>query len=70
LDRRLGGPQIWSGHGGEEKISQPLPGLKSLIIKPVPQHYATELSQLLDVHLKCYIETEESKLFMAVKLSY
>jgi hypothetical protein len=22
LDRRLGGPQSWSGHGGEEKTSQ------------------------------------------------
>jgi hypothetical protein len=27
LDRRLGGPQSYSGHGGEEKNSQPLPGL-------------------------------------------
>jgi hypothetical protein len=27
LDRRLGGPQSQSGHGGEEKNSQPLPGL-------------------------------------------
>jgi hypothetical protein len=26
LDRRLGGPQSWSGHSGEEKNSQPLPG--------------------------------------------
>jgi len=32
-DRRLGGPQSWSGHGGEEKNSQPLPGLKPLIIQ-------------------------------------
>jgi len=28
LDSRLGGPQIQSGHGGEEKNSQPLPGLE------------------------------------------
>jgi len=28
LDRRLGGPQSWSGHSGEEKTSQLLPGLK------------------------------------------
>jgi hypothetical protein len=26
LDRRLGGPQGRSGHGGEEKNSQPSPG--------------------------------------------
>jgi len=28
LDRRLDGPQNLSGHGGEEKNSQPLPGLE------------------------------------------
>jgi hypothetical protein len=28
LDRRLGGPQSRSGHGGEEKDSQPLPGIE------------------------------------------
>jgi len=27
LDRRLGGPQSHSGHGGEEKNSQPPPGI-------------------------------------------
>jgi len=26
LDRRLGGPQSWSEHSGEEKKSQPLQG--------------------------------------------
>jgi hypothetical protein len=34
LDRRLGGPRSRSGHGGEEKNSQPLPGLEPPIIKP------------------------------------
>jgi hypothetical protein len=43
LDRRLGGPQSWSGHGGKEKTSQSLSGLESLIIKPIAQHYTTEL---------------------------
>jgi len=28
LDRRLGGPQSHSGYSGEEKNSQPLPGIK------------------------------------------
>jgi hypothetical protein len=43
LDRRLGGPQSLSGHGGEEKIFQPLLGLEPLIIQPIAQHYTTEL---------------------------
>jgi hypothetical protein len=29
LDGRLGGPQIHSGHGGEEKNSQPPPGIET-----------------------------------------
>jgi hypothetical protein len=37
LDRRLGGPQSFSEHGGEEKNSQPLPGLEPPIIQPVAQ---------------------------------
>jgi hypothetical protein len=36
LDRRLGGAQSQSGRCGEEKNSQPLPGLDSPIIQPVP----------------------------------
>jgi hypothetical protein len=28
LDMRLGGPQSRSGHGGEEKNFQPLPGIE------------------------------------------
>jgi hypothetical protein len=47
LDRRLGGPQSWTGHS-EGKNSQPLPGLKPLIIQPIAHCYTTELSQLLD----------------------
>jgi hypothetical protein len=46
LDRRLRGPQSRSGRGGEEKNSQPRPGLESSIIQPVTQRYTTELSQL------------------------
>jgi hypothetical protein len=33
-DRRLGGLQSRSGRGGEEKNSQPLPGLELSIIQP------------------------------------
>jgi hypothetical protein len=47
LDRRLGGPQSRSGRGGEEKNSQPLPGLEPPIIQPVAQRYTSELSWLL-----------------------
>jgi hypothetical protein len=47
LDRRLGGPQSRSGHGGEEKNSQPLPGLEPPIIQPIAQCCTTELSWLV-----------------------
>jgi hypothetical protein len=47
MDRRLSAPQSLSGRGGEEKNSQPLPGLKPPIIQPIAQCYTTELSLLL-----------------------
>jgi hypothetical protein len=47
VNRRLDGPQIRSGLGGEQKNSQPLPRLEPPIIQPVPQRYTTELSWLL-----------------------
>jgi hypothetical protein len=37
LDRRLGGPQRRSGRGGEEKNSQPPPGIEP----PITQHSYT-----------------------------
>jgi hypothetical protein len=46
LDRRLGGPQSQSGCSGEEKNSQPLPGLEPSVIQPIAQCCTTELSQL------------------------
>jgi hypothetical protein len=46
LDRRLDGLQSRSGHGGEEKNSQLLPGLETPIIQPIAQRHTTELSQL------------------------
>jgi hypothetical protein len=49
VDRRLGGPQSQSGHGGEEKNSKPLPGLEPPIIQPVAQCYTTELFWYLTV---------------------
>jgi hypothetical protein len=49
FDRRLGEPKNWSGRCGEEKSFQPLPGLEPPIIKPVAQHYTTELSRLLNL---------------------
>jgi hypothetical protein len=39
LDRRLGGSQSRSGRGGEEKNSQPLPGIEPPIIQPLAQRY-------------------------------
>jgi hypothetical protein len=46
LDRRLGGPQSWFGCSGEEKNSQPLPGVEPLIIQSIAQLYTTKLSWL------------------------
>jgi hypothetical protein len=48
LDGRLGGPQSRDGRGGEEKNSQPLPGLEHPIIKPVVQQNTSELSRFLE----------------------
>jgi hypothetical protein len=39
LDRRLGGPHNRSGRGGEEKNSQPPPGIEPQIVQPVAQRY-------------------------------
>jgi hypothetical protein len=39
LDRKLGGPQSRSGHGGEEKDFQPLPGLEPPTIQSTDQRY-------------------------------
>jgi hypothetical protein len=52
LDRRLGGPQRRSGRGGEEKNSQPLPGLVPPIIQPVAQRYTIDnfLPSFLNIH--------------------
>jgi len=47
FDRRPGGLQSRSGSGGEEKNSQPTPGLEPPIIQPVAQRHSTEPSQLI-----------------------
>jgi hypothetical protein len=47
LDMRLGGSQSQSGRGGEEKNSQPLPGLELLIIQAVAQRHTAELCGLI-----------------------
>jgi len=51
LDRRVGGPQSWSGCSGEEKNSKPLPGLKTPIIQSAAQQCTTALSwsYILDI---------------------
>jgi hypothetical protein len=63
LDKRLGGLQSRSGRGGEEKNSQPLPGLETPIIQPVAHRYNTELSRLYNqywrgkiIKVKSFIE--------------
>jgi hypothetical protein len=64
LDRRLDGPQSQSGHGGEEKNSQPLPGLKPSFIQPVTLCYTIALSWLIRIFLtnllSSYCSTDET----------
>jgi hypothetical protein len=47
LERRMVGPQIRSGRGGEEKNPQPLLGIELPLIQPVAQRYTNKLSRLL-----------------------
>jgi len=47
MDRRMGGLQSPSGHSGEEKNSQPLPVVETLIFQAVAQQYTTKLPWLL-----------------------
>jgi hypothetical protein len=56
LDRRLGGPQSRSGRGGEEKNSQPLPGLErpdNPDRSPTLHHWATPAPHFLPRRSKC-----------------
>jgi len=39
LDRRLGGPQAWSGRGGEEEKPQLLLGIEPPSSIPYPSHF-------------------------------
>jgi hypothetical protein len=59
LDRGLGGPQSQSGHCGEEKIPQYLPGIEPLIIQPVAQHYTTELN-----YKNCEVQSKIMQIYM------
>jgi hypothetical protein len=52
LDKRLGEPQSRSGHSGEEKNSQSLPGYEPSIIQPVAQRYTTGLSQFQTIQVR------------------
>jgi hypothetical protein len=69
LVRRLGGPQSRSERGGEEKNSQPLPGLEPPI-QPVVQRYTTELSRQNRkvIFFKLRIFDKRFEVFMAVKI--
>jgi hypothetical protein len=74
MDRKLGGPQNRFGRGGEEKNSQPLPGLEPPIIQLTAQRYTAELSRLFllfcDTLLRWYkvfISTQEINLENLVK---
>jgi hypothetical protein len=55
-----GGSRSWSGHGGEEKNSQPLLGVEPPIIQPAAQRYTTELSWLLVIIKMCEKRQEKT----------
>jgi hypothetical protein len=63
MDRRLGGPHSRSGRGGEEKNSQPLPGLEPTIIQLIVQRYSTKLQGQIYIYLHVYYEEREDKKF-------
>jgi hypothetical protein len=44
LDRRLGEPQSWSGHGGEKERSLPLPGIEPRSSSPITVQTCSSLS--------------------------
>jgi hypothetical protein len=46
-ERKLDRSQSRFGRAGEEKNSQPLPGLEPPIIQPAAQRYTTELSIII-----------------------
>jgi hypothetical protein len=68
LDRRLGWLQSRSERGGEEKNSQPLPGLEPPIIQPVAQRYTAELSWPGNTRKKLHNEELRSLYFSPVLL--
>jgi hypothetical protein len=71
LNRRLGGLQSLSGRGGEEKYSQPLPGLEPPIIQAVAQRYTTELSRLRkENHMGKYSKTDSAIFYFILVSSF
>jgi hypothetical protein len=57
LDMRLCGLQSLSGNSGEEKDTQPLPGLKPPVNKPVAQRYLS-----LNYHFHVSVVSDEGLL--------
>jgi hypothetical protein len=57
----MGGTQSRSGRSGEEKNSQPLPGLEPPTMKPVAKLYATELSRTKFYRLEKFLKIKRSK---------
>jgi hypothetical protein len=58
----MGGPQGWSGRGGEQKNSQLLTGLELLIIQPIAQRYNTELHKAFFQIIFCDFQNKDSNL--------
>jgi hypothetical protein len=58
----LGDPQSRSVRCGEEKNSQPLPGLELPIIQSVAQRYTTELSRLFKKFIITCVTIQNEKI--------
>jgi hypothetical protein len=71
LDRRLGGPQSRFGRGGEEKNSQPPPGIehpRTPIVQPVAQRYTDwAITALPFVSKNKKPETQTLHLFLSIE---
>jgi hypothetical protein len=64
LDSRLGGPQSWSGRGGEEKNSQPPPGIETWNPDRTPRSPKWPLSRPSQISGNTYCTVEIVKVLV------
>jgi len=69
LDRKLGGPQSWTGYSGKEKNPCPCQGIKPCSSSPQPSHYI-DLTILADLEVNYYKLKLKSKLLNSTVLGH